>query len=132
MIEESLEEGIIGCERNDPSETRLSDFFRRKGERFIYIYDFGDNWTHQIKLEKILPEEINRPALLDGEGQCPPEDCGGYPGYERLKAVMADPLHPEHAGMKEWLELDEDETWDPNAFDLQEVQEELSIYYSLK
>jgi hypothetical protein len=24
---------------------------------FLYVYDFGDNWHHTIKLEKILPAE---------------------------------------------------------------------------
>lgn len=29
---------------------------RRKGQG-IYTYDFGDNWEHDIVLEKILPPE---------------------------------------------------------------------------
>lgn len=36
---------------------------------------------------------------------------------------MKDPSNPEHESMKEWLGLDEEETWDPAAFDLEEANE---------
>lgn len=112
------------------SETPLSAIFNTKGQKFTYIYDFGDDWTHLITLEKILPEEINQPTCIAGEGKCPPEDCGGFPGYEYLKEVLADPSHEEHEEMKEWLGMEDDEAWDANEFDLQEVQELLRDSFS--
>lgn len=69
-----------------------------------YIYDFGDNWRHEIVVEKIEKDKpVESPFCLDGEGDAPPEDCGGEPGFQELLVVMNDPSHPEHASMKEWV-----------------------------
>jgi hypothetical protein len=43
------------------------------------------------------------PTCLDGANACPPEDSGGPHGYERLRQVLADPRHPEHADALAWL-----------------------------
>jgi len=52
-------------------------------ERFLYEYDMGDWWLHDIRLELVLPlEPRNRyPICTEGEGDCPPEDCGGPSGF---------------------------------------------------
>ncbi len=36
--------------------------------------------AHQLVLEKMLPREEDKqyPICLDGEGNCPLEECGGY------------------------------------------------------
>jgi hypothetical protein len=83
--------------------------------RFTYVYDFGDDWEHIIKLEKVLPPGIDVavPTCLDGENACPPEDVGGPPGYADFLAALADPNHEEHAAMKEWI----GGSFDPTAFD---------------
>jgi hypothetical protein len=49
---------------------------------FGYMYDFGDDWKHRIIVD-IKPAEAGAsyPRFLGGEHQCPPEDCGGPPGY---------------------------------------------------
>jgi hypothetical protein len=56
-------------------------------DRVRYTYDFGDNWEHDIVLEKVMEPDANdgRPMLLTGKGACPPEDCGGPWGYAELK-----------------------------------------------
>jgi Plasmid pRiA4b ORF-3-like protein len=48
-----------------------------------YVYDMGDNWQHRIIVEKLTPAEPDTryPQFLGGERRCPPEDCGGVPGY---------------------------------------------------
>jgi len=45
---------------------------------FRYVYDFGDNWEHRIKIERLLPA-IACPHVLyciDGANASPPEDVG--------------------------------------------------------
>lgn len=73
--------------------------------KFIYEYDFGDGWQHDVVAEKILPPDstFKHPRCLAGANACPPEDCGGIGGYYNLLKIMADPKHPDHANMKEWI-----------------------------
>jgi hypothetical protein len=71
---------------DDPAQLRLSRFRLRAGERFLYEYDLGDLWQHDIRLERVLsaaPEHVY-PVCMAGAGACPPEDCGGPAGYRRL------------------------------------------------
>lgn len=71
---------------------------------FSYLYDFGDSWSHTVKLEKIAPAvggESNI-LLIDAVGRCPPEDCGGTPGYENLLEILGDPDHEEHEETLVW------------------------------
>jgi hypothetical protein len=99
--------------------TKLSEIFSEPKQKFIYIYDFGDDWIHQLTLETITEDKLLRAACTDGKGACPPEDCGGAPGYSYLKEILANSKHPEHKGMKEWLGLAPKEKWDAETFDLE-------------
>jgi len=81
-----------------------------------YEYDFGDNWQHQIAVEKILPPDPSAALIaqcLDGARACPPEDCGGAWGYSDLLTILGDPGHKNHDSMKKWL----GGKFDPDAFD---------------
>jgi hypothetical protein len=109
-------------------KTKLSKVFISAKQTFTYIYDFGDDWIHQIVLEKILNDEIKQPVCLAGKGTCPPEDCGGPWGYENLKLILADPAHEEYLETKEWMGLEADEEWDANYFDVAEVNEMLKDF----
>jgi hypothetical protein len=68
-----------------------------------YIYDFGDNWHHVIKVEKIDDGIAGAayPRLVRAIGACLPEDVGGFPGYADFLEAMADPKHEEHGQMLE-------------------------------
>lgn len=74
------------CFADDPHQVRLRDFKWRKGERFLYEYDMGDWWQHDVRLEQVLPLEPRKqyPFCIEGDGDCPPEDCGGPGGYREL------------------------------------------------
>lgn len=50
------------------------------------LYDFGNSWQHDIVLEAIMPAPAKGqyPRCVTGSGACPPEDCGGLPGYAHL------------------------------------------------
>jgi Plasmid pRiA4b ORF-3-like protein len=106
----------------DAQKIKLSEIFTTPKQKFIYIYDFGDDWFHQISLEKITDDKLLRASCMAGIGACPPEDCGGPYGYENLKLILNDPKDPEHAGMKEWLGMTKKEKWDAAFFDLEKTK----------
>lgn len=83
---------------------------------FFYEYDFGDSWRHIVELERVLAEDSfsGLAQCVDGARACPPEDCGGIGGYERLLVALRDPNHEEHESKKEWL----GGSFDPETFDL--------------
>jgi len=82
--------------------------------KFQYIYDLGDNWEHEILFKKIVEPDPNQkyPLCLEGQRACPPDDCGGVPGFEQLLEVLADPTHEEHHDLREWAG-----DFDPEKFD---------------
>jgi hypothetical protein len=73
---------------DDPYQVILADFKLRTGERFVYEYDMGDCWQHDLRLEAVLPLEPRKhyPVCTASAGDCPPEDCGGPWGYLDLMA----------------------------------------------
>jgi hypothetical protein len=89
----------------DAKKGRLSAVLADAGRKtFSYLYDFGDSWSHTVKLEKIalgIRGESNI-LLLDAAGRCPPEDCGGASGYENLLEILANPDHDEHEETLVW------------------------------
>lgn len=71
---------------DDPYSVLLSAFKLRAGERFVYEYDMGDFWQHDIRVEQALISGAGKtyPVCIGGSGDCPPEDCGGPCGYRSL------------------------------------------------
>ncbi len=84
-----------------------------------YIYDFGDGWQHEVKLEMVLPrnKDIKYPVCLAGKRACPPEDCGGVWGYSELLKAIKDPSHKRHEELLEWV----GGFFDPEHFNPEEV-----------
>lgn len=68
------------------------------GKTIRYIYDFGDDWQHTIKIERIFADVpgLAQPFLLEATGRCPPEDIGGPQGYREMLYALADPKHARH------------------------------------
>jgi hypothetical protein len=60
-----------------------------------------------------VPEQ-EYPCLIEAQGNCPPEDVGGYPGYEELLAAKADPTHERRQEFEDWMDLD---AFDPKTPD---------------
>ena len=98
---------------------KIADWFSLENSKADYVYDFGDNWEHILKLEKILPRESNvrYPICVTGRLACPPEDCGGVWGYEELLEIISNPEHDEYEDMMEWI----DHEFDPKHFNAKEV-----------
>lgn len=101
-------------------EQPMSAYFDRPGMRVEYEYDFGDSWEHDLLFEGIIPRIKGQkyPRCTGGARACPPEDCGGVHGYERLLSVIFDPRDPEYESMLTWLGGD----FDPETFDPAQVK----------
>ncbi len=65
------------------AKTKLSALLAVGVREIEYVYDMGDNWQHRTVVEKLMVAEagVQYPRFLGGERRCPPEDCGGFPGY---------------------------------------------------
>jgi len=116
----NFDQGDVRDERN----VRLCEVAPRANDSFVYEYDFGDGWEHRVVVEKILtPEErpADIPVCLAGARACPPEDCGGVPGYESFLEARRDPTHEEHQAMRKWV----GGSFDPEAFDPNKVNKRL-------
>jgi Plasmid pRiA4b ORF-3-like protein len=107
---------------NEMNVTMMDVLYGAK-DRFVYEYDFGDSWTHQIVVEKMVPREKGQryPVCIAGKRASPPEDCGGIWGYQNLLKVISDPKHPEHDNMIEWV----GGGLDPEAFNLDSINQRL-------
>lgn len=106
----------------DARKAKLGQFVAEGVEKFRYIYDFGDNWEHIIKVEKVLNADpaAKYPRCIDGKRACPPEDCGGVWGYGNvLEAIQNPGKNPE---LLEWI----GEEFDPEEFDLAFINKELA------
>lgn len=114
--------------RDGPLDARFTSLGRAvadSGARsFKYLYDFGDGWSHSIRIEKTEPVTIglDYPFLLHASGRCPPEDVGGPPGYEEFLAAIANPQHPEHQQMREWF----GDSFDPQSVNTAAIDERLA------
>jgi hypothetical protein len=65
--------------RDDSTQVTLASFHFRQHERFLYEYDFGDGWQHEMRLEQVIlarPDAIY-PVCTGGARAAPPENCGG-------------------------------------------------------
>jgi len=110
----------------DEREVTVAEVLARPGATMLYIYDFGDDWEHDIVLEKVLPPDpVVGVSCLAGNGACPPEDCGGAWGYASLKEALADPTHEEYEDLLDWLGLDSATDFHPARFSLDEVNARL-------
>jgi hypothetical protein len=90
----------------DSGKFRLGELIKQKGAKFHYLYDFGDNWEHELFLEDSRysnPEQDADIICLEGERACPPEDIGGEPGYYEFLKALADPNHADHQNYMEWF-----------------------------
>jgi hypothetical protein len=112
-------------EVENENRVRLEQVAPEPKNKLSYQYDFGDDWQHQILVEKVLPAEpdVTYPICLKGKRACPPEDCGGVWGYDDFLQAIQDPNHPEHETMLEWIGGD----FDPEAFSVDEVNQRLRM-----
>lgn len=114
---ELMQETFDELDFRDSTATKISDIVPKNGKKFsfIYEYDFGDSWEHEITVENAAEPEPGKryPLCMEGQRACPPDDCGGVWGYADLLEKIGDKQHEEHDEMLEWL----GGSFDPAAFD---------------
>lgn len=109
----------------DETQVYLGQLVNDGCQKLQYCYDFGDSWTHVIKIEKILDPKPNErlPKCVKGVGACPPEDCGGIWGYYEFLEAVRDPKHERHAELVDWAGDD----FNADAFDVDETNKALAV-----
>jgi hypothetical protein len=114
----------------DEDRLTLNDVVRLRVARFIYTYDFGDDWRHLITVESKKPAIEGRtyPTCIAGERNCPPEDCGGCWGYEELLAALANPKHPSY---DHWIEMIGDD-FEPEKFSVDDADALLAAQFRVQ
>jgi hypothetical protein len=72
-------------ERIDETTVRLDELLVDPGDQPFDAYDFGDDWTHTLHLEAVVPREPDAPmaVCVSGARACPPEECGRSMGLSR-------------------------------------------------
>lgn len=116
----------MGFETLNEKRHLIADLAPGAKKKFVYEYDFGDGWEHEIVVEKVLPPDagFKKIVCVAGENACPPDDCGGIGGYYNLLEIISNPKHPDHEHIKEWLGCD----WDLHRFDLAQVNDDLKRF----
>jgi hypothetical protein len=101
-------------------EIMMYSYFNDLGITAEYLYDYGDNWVHEVVLEGYLyPEKgVKYPVCLGGERACPPEDCGSVDGYYNVLSTLADKKNDDYKSMRTWV----GRNWDSEKFDKDKVK----------
>jgi hypothetical protein len=93
--------------------------------RLSYVYDMGDSWEHSIIVEKVaapLPD-VRYPQFLGGERRCPPEDCGGIPGYREFLENISSKQTKNRKAVLAWY----GGPYDPDDIDETKIVAALSV-----
>lgn len=75
-------EDIMGFEKmKEPTtKTRIGDVSLNEKDVFHYLFDFGDDWWHRIKVQKITETNSKKKHIkvINAVGESPPQ----YPDYD--------------------------------------------------
>lgn len=107
-------------------DVQVNQVLRQVGDTIRYEYDFGDGWSHRLKVEKIESAPPSAPwaRCIGGRKACPSEDCGGIWTWNDLaQSLRVDPSFglmrgsDDHCDYADWLPDD----LDPDHFDSAEA-----------
>lgn len=123
-------DGDFGMETVDEEGVWISEVPSALRNKIVYLYDFGDSWTHEVKLSEAQPMKpgVTYPRCIAGSRNSPPEDCGGVWGYEDLCQLLVTPeaeRTDDDRDRLEWLG-----EYDPAAFSVDEVNAELAKLFA--
>lgn len=111
----------VGTDSKDGRRFCIGEILCNKGDVVTFEYDYGDSWHHTVKLisaTEYKNAETKEIVLTGGERACPPENCGGIPGYLDLCESMKNPTSAHAQELIEWMGC----RFDPELFPLQKAQ----------
>lgn len=75
-------------EHGDESTVTFCQVAAAEKAKVVYVYDFGDDWRHDIVVEKITPATpgVAYPRCTAGRGETPAEDSGGIWAFNEERA----------------------------------------------
>lgn len=120
---------VFDCEEPETVAATLDTVLSAGVERFIYRYDFGDNWRHTIMVcgFRVLSSNELLPKFLGGKNAAPPEDVGGVPGYQRFCEAVTSSRHREKGEYLRWY----GGKFDPVVVDERRIDKRFSLLQAL-
>ena len=105
---------------------RVKTLVERGVDRLLYVYDFGDDWRHDVFIEEVRDGEADSeyPLLLEGERRGPPEDVGGVDGYVEFLEAMLNRSHEDHDRMVTWY----GKRFDPDDIDEKHIRSVFAMF----
>ncbi len=116
----------ISDEMKNESSFRISQLLKEIGEFLVYEYALDSAWQLEVKLERILPFDVDQtlPNCVGGRRASPPEEMDGISAYEACIIALD---KPGETDSKALLKIVESE-FDPEHFDTDIVNERLGNY----
>jgi hypothetical protein len=61
--------------QQNAAKTTLNRLGLKRGQVFLYLFDFGDNWLHDVTVEEmdVPADEGEYPRILESRGESPPQ-----------------------------------------------------------
>jgi len=114
-----LERPHSDAEGENAAAVTLAELSVNVGDRFVYLYDMGDYWLHDVEVLSAVPLTVDdEPDLLaylvDGERAAPPEDAGGPSGYADLVRAFRNPSSARSRELLAWA----GPGFNPDVFDV--------------
>lgn len=111
---------------SNPTNIPLAAMGLQPKDLLLYSYALDECWEHDILVEHIQKKEPATfyPCCLGGERACPPEECGGVEGYEKIILAFKERDNPQLIDMYEWIPKD----YDPEFFDIEKTNKELQTF----
>ncbi|MGM9868689.1 MAG: plasmid pRiA4b ORF-3 family protein [Sodaliphilus sp.] len=117
ILPEDGNEDALDFNSLDSRDYYIADLLSKIGKKCLFVYDFGDSWSHVITLQKVEEyaegESRTRVSLIGGKRACPIEDVGGTWGYQGYVEALNNPNTEEAKELIDWYGHH-----DPEAFDL--------------
>lgn len=125
-----LDDGWGDYETKNSKKEKIDKYFKEY-KRMKYTYDFGDDWIHDIIIEKTVEtdKKLTKPICIKAKMADLPEDCGGPYGYEELLDILSDKNNERYNEMREWVDGGFTNWYDDREYvDIEEINTRLEDY----